>query len=115
MTDVMLTLATALLAMIGAGVRRYIQTKLTPARLGTALEFARTVVAAAEKVGRAVDDVTGADKYEYASGALKVLAKRVGLKLSDTEVHTLIHAVLNEADEISDALRRQEDAFADAA
>ena len=108
MTEQILSLLTATLAVIGYFVRDYLRTRGVPAKMGTALEFARTAVAAAEKIGRTVAEVSGPEKYEIASTALKQLSKRVGVKLTDAEVSTLIHAVLNESDEIADALNRRE-------
>ena len=93
----MLSLVTAVLAGAGTLVRNYLKARLAPGRLDSILNLARTVTAAAEKMGNTLNLNSGA-KYNYAETALLDLSKRVGVKLTPTEANAFIHAVLHEAE-----------------
>lgn len=102
MTDVFTQEIVALVvAALGYGavqLRAWFLAKSGPGRLGTVHNLAQLAVTAAEEAAHAAAQsgaVMSSDgKYAVASTALTDLAKRVGLNLTDAEVHALIHAVL---------------------
>lgn len=90
----------AIIAAIGQGIRGWLKTRLTPERMNTLLGQARIVVSATEQVANSLNDVgtpmTSGDKYAWAEASLKKFSKRLGLRLSDEELNSYIHAVLYE-------------------
>lgn len=107
MNEAIVGLLAAILALVGAGVRSYIKTTLTPRRMAAIVEWTRNAVTAAEKLGLDVDlELDGPGKYRVAEQSVEVFAKRVGLKLSPAETNTLIHAVLVELDGLQSLFAR---------
>ena len=97
-----LGLATAAITQLRAKVQAKvdeIQAKVGPDKLQTAINLARYVVQAAEKL--IPGSGNGADKYEFAQDALIELASKVNLDLSPTEASAIIHAVLKELDDLT--------------
>lgn len=94
--------------LVGAAVvavRSWLKATLTPQRLHAIAQLARTAVDAAEEVGRAVEDVTGPEKYRYAEAVLRQGAERVGVKLTNEEANTFIHAAIHgKRSEVDDAV-----------
>lgn len=93
MEPILLSILTVVVGALGAGLRAWLKTLLTPARMETLINMARTVVAAADEIGNALT-LPPSEKYAYAEDALRDLAKRTGVRLTDSEVNALIHAVL---------------------
>jgi hypothetical protein len=97
----------ALLAAIGGAVRAYLKTVLTPQRLTTLLDMARAAIAGAEELGHALD-LPSEEKYAYAENALRAMAKRLGLRLTDDELNAYIHALLHQQHETERAFEDNE-------
>lgn len=93
MDPVITSIVVGVLAAIGRAVHVWLKAYLTPSRLDTLVNLARTVVAGAEEAGRFLD-LSSEDKHSYADAALRDFAKRLGVRLTDAEVTTLIQAVL---------------------
>lgn len=89
-------LATLIVTVAGLLIKKWVDTKTTPAQLQMLTELTRTAVEAAEEVGDALG-LQGPEKYEYASTALTTAAKRVGLRIKPEEANAFIHAVLRES------------------
>lgn len=85
-----------LVPILAVWVRAYIKAKFTPAQLATASAAAATAVQAAEVMGKAVPEVTGSTKLEWARESLAEFTRRLGLKFSTEELDALIHAALDE-------------------
>jgi hypothetical protein len=118
-------LAVASLAVLLRYLRAWIQTKLTPERLAHLTDLANMAVRAAEQVGEdtrtpavtagdnpeTIPDqpapITSDGKYALASSALQAGAKRMGIKLTDAEVSSYIHAALREMQSVSEAVPAQ--------
>jgi hypothetical protein len=91
-------LAALIVAIIPIAVyylRVYVKSHFTPVQLQLASQAAAGVVSAAERQGLDLG-LTGSDKYDIASTALKKFGKTVGLKLSDDEVNALVHSALDD-------------------
>lgn len=107
MNEAIVGLLAAIFGLIGAGLRSYIKTTLTPRRMAAVVEWTRNAVTAAEKLGLDADlELDGPGKYKVAETAVEVFAKRVGLKLAPEETNTLIHAVLVELDGLQSLFAR---------
>lgn len=93
MEPIITSIVVGVLAAIGRAVHVWLKAYLTPQRLDTLINLARTVVAGAEEAGNFLN-LSSEDKHRYADAALRDFAKRLGVRLTDAEVTTLIQAVL---------------------
>lgn len=101
MNEAILTLATSIVGLVAYFVRQWITANIKPRQLQTVLDVARTVVAAAEKIGEEFG-VDGKAKYDFAQQVLQSSSKKIGVKLTDGEAFAFIHAVLKEVDSLAD-------------
>lgn len=96
-------ISTTLLALIAQAVRwvnAYINAHFRPGQLAAVVELARTAVQAAQEYGVA-QDFDGATKLQYAKSALQAGAKKVGIKLTDAELSSFLHAALREMKQVA--------------
>lgn len=108
-----------LLAALGAVVlacvplvRTYIQHKVTPDQLARVSDIAGGAVRAAEQVGEKFKGEDPADwtkfatwgeaKEAFAAGVIAKGAKRLGIKLTDDEVSTFLHAALRKMEQMAE-------------
>src|SRR5690242_18494770 len=104
MSDIVWASVSALiLGAIGIGVRyvnAFINAHFKPAQMGAVFDLARSAVSAAQEfgVGRGL---AGQDKYNFAAEALVAGAKKLGVKLSDEEASSFIHAALREMKQLT--------------
>lgn len=102
MSDLLWASISALvLGAIGIGVRylnAYINSHFKPAQVGAVFDIARTAVNGAQQWGI---DLTGPDKLDFAMSALIAGAKKVGIKLTDEEASSFIHAALREMKQVA--------------
>ena len=84
------------LAVVSAGIHfasQWVKGRVKPQQFQAVSGLAREAVRAAEQLG--VDfDVKGQEKFAFAKAAITSAAAKMGLKLSDEEVLTFVHAAL---------------------
>jgi hypothetical protein len=81
------------LAFLGEQARKWLNARVKPTQVANLAGLAREAVSAAEQF-YAGTPTAGADKFVYAEAGLLALAKRLGVKLTNDEATTLIHAAL---------------------
>lgn len=91
-----LTALTALAVALVPVVRTWLLAKLSPQRIHSITVLASTAVSAAERLAEDGKDITGAEKLNFASEFLVDGAKKVGIKLTTTQVLGFIHAALTD-------------------
>lgn len=103
MSDLLWASVSALvLGTIGVGVtyvKAYINSHFKPAQIGAVYDLARTAVAGAQQWGVG-SSITGPDKLDFAVKALVTGAKKVGIKLTDEEASSFVHAALRELKQV---------------
>lgn len=103
MDEYIIALLTTVVGAVGYAVRQWLKTVLTPRRLNALISMARAAIAGAEEVGNVLE-LGPAEKLAYAENALRDLSKRLGLRLTESEVNALIHAILYEEHQVEAAL-----------
>ena len=97
--EYLLALLTAGLGVAVRFIQQWLATRLKPAQYETVLNLARTVVSAADKIGKDFG-VDNKAKYDFAKNVVQTGARKVGLKLTDNEAMAFIHAALKELREL---------------
>lgn len=93
--DVLTGLVAAFLPFLAYQLNRWVRANVTPRQFAALAGLARTVVDAAEEVGR-VNELSGEQKFALAREALVTGSRRLGLKLTDEEVGSFINQAVQD-------------------
>lgn len=87
-----------LIAVVIPALKAWMESKIENEKLGQIQEWARSAVYAAEQAYKQykTTDPKGIKRKEYARVAIMAVSSRLGLKLTDKEINTLIEAAVNE-------------------
>lgn len=95
--DILQGILGIIVLLVAAAGRTIVQARIGPERIGAVFQLARVVVTGVERFGQDYGH-KGADKLALATSAVLDGARRFGIKLSDDEATSIIHAALADID-----------------
>ncbi len=93
--DIITPLAVPLVGYVAYQLQVWVKAHSTPQQFSAVAGLAHVAVQAVDQLN-SVSRMTDAQRYELASESVVAGAKRLGLKLKDSEVNAFIHAAVRE-------------------